>query len=639
MDEKADLYQDIAIKAKELKSLYSSTASDRRELLNHLDINNWYGLLSRREVENFLKGDSNLSVSKARKVVGILTPWLQAYKRTDKERLYVLLEYGKGKLPLTASDYGEFIKQKSFEEQSASWILLDYLIGELPSELRLLKGNQLDRFAEKMYSELPLTAVSLFTEFLEYENKKAKTQNWRYKEQRGKVHRNSTAYSLQDFSRMAYCLFNEDFCKEHELVEKACSSYKWANLWLYLAVHFFSGLRTTDIVRLPMPELLTDGSTLRILVRDNKEPDLRYLIRDMQTRIRFKPMQPNKTRSHKNVPDIKFIVPASLEKPISRILAITVSFLDGNKPGEPFIRASTRIGDIREMFGEEFAIALGGINFSSRRANKAYLQGLEYVTDQYVSDGPKGYMIAALARSHKGGIGRFPGATEIYLKDARFTGYTPEFIIREMFERGVFGFIPHVLLCAAFENDYEKLSVTNQTSLVQSIGLLPVEIERLVQMIQKKLLQARETVREMVMSQDKEAGILQRIASGTASSKDPDGLCLSVACGRGCLHPEYKACFGCKYEVYTKAIIHRLMKEYRRLSQPAGKNQDHYQAILREAVLPVIAEYIYTVPKLYPQADMDEIGGIMEAFLNGSLYGSHENSNREIRQVSDRRSS
>ena len=64
MDEKADLYTVIATKAKKLKSLYSATASDRRELLNHLDINNWYGLLSRQVKDIFLKGDSSLPMSK-----------------------------------------------------------------------------------------------------------------------------------------------------------------------------------------------------------------------------------------------------------------------------------------------------------------------------------------------------------------------------------------------------------------------------------------------------------------------------------------------------------------------------------------------------------------------------------------------
>jgi hypothetical protein len=35
---------------------------------------------------------------------------------------------------------------------------------------------------------------------------------------------------------------------------------------------------------------------------------------------------------------------------------------------------------------------------------------------------PKGYMLAALARSHKGSVGNLAKTTEIYLKDAQFSG-------------------------------------------------------------------------------------------------------------------------------------------------------------------------------------------------------------------------
>lgn len=55
-------------------------------------------------------------------------------------------------------------------------------------------------------------------------------------------------------------------------------------------------------------------------------------------------------------------------------------------------------------------------------------------------------MLAALARSHKGGIGTLPEITDLYLKDAAFSGYSPEFILMEMFERGILGFIPAMML-------------------------------------------------------------------------------------------------------------------------------------------------------------------------------------------------
>ena len=101
------------------------------------------------------------------------------------------------------------------------------------------------------------------------------------------------------------------------------------------------------------------------------------------------------------------------------------------------------------------------------------------MANTYNTDAPKGYMIAALARSHKGGIGRLPDITEAYLRDAKFSGLDAEFVIREMYERGIFGFIPHLLLESILGNEYHKLPVSAQTRLINEVGLSPLMIENI----------------------------------------------------------------------------------------------------------------------------------------------------------------
>lgn len=44
----------------------------------------------------------------------------------------------------------------------------------------------------------------------------------------------------------------------------------------------------------------------------------------------------------------------------------------------------------------------------------------------------KGYMLAALARSHKGSYGSYAEMTATYLRDAKFSGLTPEFVMSEL---------------------------------------------------------------------------------------------------------------------------------------------------------------------------------------------------------------
>ena len=168
------------------------------------------------------------------------------------------------------------------------------------------------------------------------------------------------------------------------------------------------------------------------------------LVDEMILRLKLKRLKPLKTIRHKKAPDLKLFVPGSLKTSLGIMIAISLAHHPELSPGDGFVTPSVNIRTARKFFGDDFVKALGGRNFSPRRCNKSYLQGIDIVSDDSPGK-PKGYMLASLARSHKSGIGNLSEITEIYLKDAKFTGYTPEFIIREMFERGVFSFIPCIM--------------------------------------------------------------------------------------------------------------------------------------------------------------------------------------------------
>ena len=61
--------------------------------------------------------------------------------------------------------------------------------------------------------------------------------------------------------------------------------------------------------------------------------------------------------------------------------------------------------------------------------------------------------------------------------------------------------------------------------------------------------------------------MLQNIASGNAPGRQEECLCLRTATGLACSFVDRDTCIGCGYEIYTKAAIHTLMKEYSRLCQ------------------------------------------------------------------------
>jgi hypothetical protein len=124
---------------------------------------------------------------------------------------------------------------------------------------------------------------------------------------------------------MAYCLFNEEWWERLGLVEKACESAAQANLWVFLAMHFVCGLRSTDIVRIPKPDLGVPGETFREKAVSGTVESPEAVSRDVQIRIRFRPRRPNKTMASSGIPDLKVFIPVSLEKPMGIILGIAAS--------------------------------------------------------------------------------------------------------------------------------------------------------------------------------------------------------------------------------------------------------------------------------------------------------------------------
>ena len=246
-------------------------------------------------------------------------------------------------------------------------------------------------------------------------------------------------------------------------------------------------------------------------------------------------------------------------------------------------------------------------------ANKAYLQGIE-LTAENEPGKPKGYMLAALARSHKGGIGTLPEITDLYLKDAAFSGYSPEFILMEMFERGILGFIPAMMLEKYSGEAYRKLSVTQQTKLIRILGMEAYQLEGISYTVRRAMTRAQEIVLGMTMEEI--PAVLQKLASGYAPGKQDEMLCARTAAGFGCCDPCRSSCIGCGYEVYTKAAFHLLIKEFVRISKnrdsATGTERERYKMILEKGLMPVIVEIIESFPVLYPDAEMGMILDLLE---------------------------
>lgn len=626
--ERVDIYAVAAKMAVELNSLYMGKQVCRRKLLEFMAVNEWFG------IKRIMKyGVILITEHDVEKLEKPLTLWLSAYKKPGREKINLMLLHFSEVYPITCHLYHEFVVKRAVLDEPSAWKLLDYLLSEIDKEITDYDEVELKEFANKMDTQATIQCARLFADFLHTTKYNGNfLTKWRYAfDTRDTSELVNDAYPINDFAIMAYCVFNEEMWIKQGLVEKALQSSKDADLWLFVSLHFICALRATDMARIPAPTLPYDSDTVLKKISENTfgKSEASVIVEELIIRLKLKPMKPSKTSAYENVAEFKLFVPESLRTPLGIIMAIALAHHPEILPGKPFVPVKIDTRSIRGFFGDHFIKALGNRRFTTRRCNKSYLQGIESSASMNNEPGkPKGYILAALARGHKGGIGRLAETTDIYLRDANFNGYTPEFIIREMFERGVFSFIPAILLEIYTGKEYKMLSVSSQTKLIGELGLAAHQIEWVVSAVENAFVKSKNTVKSMLQNSVKEnvGDILQNIASGNAPGRQDECLCLMTAAKISCPYPDRNSCVGCGYEIYTKTAMHTLMSEYIRLMalKNSAKNTDSWRQgeILEQAILPAISEMLEAVKLLYHDTDVTEILDIVERgldYANGSL--------------------
>ncbi|MBQ3795592.1 MAG: hypothetical protein II842_04815 [Butyrivibrio sp.] len=598
-----DLFEAVVNSADAIGSKYRDICQCRDDLLGFLDRNDWFGIETEWR-------DGHVFINEYSDIEPKIALWLKAYQRTDGERLEILLDTYHDDYPFTCERFAAFAKEHDIIDKPSGWKILDFIISHSDKDISSLTEQELDSLFSVTAESLPIVSTRLMMEFF---NECLQDGKYGYVVHKRKVKESSnTAYSFRDYSTMAYLVFNEKSWETNGLVKKALESCKYADHWLYIAVHFLGALRSTDIVRLPIPEPVYEKDVAKELLMSGTYPNSAavQVAEDFQLRLKLMPYKPSKTERFSGVPDIKLFIPESLKVAMGIMLSIKLVHLN---EGEPLINAVQDLITARKFFGEDFARAAGNRRFATRKANKAYLQGIE-LTAENEPGKPKGYMLAALARSHKGGIGTLPEITDLYLKDAAFSGYSPEFILMEMFERGILGFIPAMMLEKYSGEAYRKLTVTQQTELIRILGMEAYQLEGISFTVRRAMTRAQEIVLGMTMEEI--PVVLQKLASGYAPGKQDEMLCVRTAAGFGCCDPCRSSCVGCGYEVYTKAAFHLLIKEFVRISKKrdsaTGSERDRYKMILEKGLMPVIVEIIESFPVLYPDADMGMILDLME---------------------------
>lgn len=278
--------------------------------------------------------------------------------------------------------------------------------------------------------------------------------------------------------------------------------------------------------------------------------------------------------------------------------------------------------------GDEIGAFFKERDFSSRSANKSYLQAVAMLADDVLEQKSelniKGHFLAALARSHKGTYDEFAQTTTAYLKDAQLGQLKPEMVAKELFERGVLSMIPSMLLTIVTRGKYKELSPSQQTKMIKELNLSPSEIEKTLELsvqADTRSQKALKTVVEEQLNPEQLLKVCHRIGNGEAFSKQGESMCLLSALGKNCPFIERQHCVGCQYELQTKSTLLLLIGEFNRLNKQYHKvksdlEKGKVRAILENQLKPCITEMLQALADSYGEQVLNDYEEIIKELVS-----------------------
>ena len=538
------------------------------------------------------------------------------------------------KFPSTSELFVQFAEEEKLSETNRFY-LLDFLAYYLTKDLFLYSDAEVETLVEVATEVLTKSQGNILIQFIKWLLNKGVT---RYRvsfemTKRYTIESANGAYELDEYLELMYYLFNENYIIKNDMLCKAANSKNYADTWLYLGLHFICALRSTDLERLGHPKLTREPLEVLEAVVDGtwSSSEARRTLLSITTRLTYLNLTPNKTKNASNVAQLKFHVPESCQVLIGTLLAICEAHFQLQIPynaENPLIRQIKTYEKITSYMGEEIGNLFLERNFSSRSANKSYLQSVAMLADDVLEEKSelniKGYFLAAIARSHKGDFNEFAQTTTTYLKDAQLGQLKPEMVAKELFERGVLSMIPSMLLTIVTRGKYKKLSPSQQTQMIKSLDLTPIEIEKTLELsirADSRSQQALKTLVENNVDPEQLLTICHRIGNGEAFSKQGESMCLLSALGKLCSYDDRQHCVGCQYELQTKSTLLLLIGEFNRLNKQYQKLKNELErgkvrAILEKQIKPCLTEMLQALSEQYGEAVLSDYEDIIKELVS-----------------------
>ena len=605
-----------------LVELGASTIKHREKVSGFLLDNEWFGVSINLDDYTITEKDAE-----------VLKNHIKNYLTTPPGIKSMEAIFSK-KFPSTSELFNQFVKEQKLSK-SDTFYLLDFLAYYLTKDLFLYSDAEVETLVEVATEVLTKYLGDNLIQFIKWLLNKGVT---RYRvsfemTKRYTIESANGAYELDEYLELMYYLFNENYIIKNDMLCKAANSKNYADTWLYLGLHFICALRSTDLERLGHPKLTREPLEVLEAVVDGtwSSSEARRTLLSITTRLTYLNLTPNKTKNASNVAQLKFHVPESCQVLIGTLLAICEAHFQLQIPynaENPLIRQIKTYEKITSYMGEEIGNLFLERNFSSRSANKSYLQSVAMLADDVLEEKSelniKGYFLAALARSHKGDFNEFAQTTTTYLKDAQLGQLKPEMVAKELFERGVLSMIPSMLLTIVTRGKYKKLSPSQQTQMIKSLDLTPVEIEKTLELSIRADLRSQQALKTLVennVEPEQLLTICHRIGNGEAFSKQGESMCLLSALGKLCPYDDRQHCVGCQYELQTKSTLLLLIGEFNRLNKQYQKLKNELErgkvrAILEQQIKPCLTEMLQALSDQYGEAVLSDYEDIIKELVS-----------------------
>lgn len=553
--------------------------------------------------------------------------------KTRQEKLILLKEELAQRLPATMNHLAEFQKTCTGPLTEDIYPLYDFMAAYLTKEVNLMTNSELNSFATMLDASASKKAVesfAFFTAWLKHTQVTVYTVEIRVKKRADSSA--TDAMDMNTICQMFFFYFNESVITEKSMLVKACLERRYADTLLYICIHLLCSLRDTDIERLPRPQVSSPKDILASIQKGTlTDEEAVEAIRSIMDHLyRINPV-PNKTSDSEMVDSLYLFIPPSVEAYMGKLFLICEAHLLASETEEDVFLSARATGywDLLEMMGPEAAEPFLERDICPTAFSKSFMQGLALMATQEgegssLERAMLAYQMAARARSHKGGFGSFAETTTIYLRDNSLTGLNASMIACELFERGILSNIPSMLLSLVSQGTFETIPFTQQTKLIQGLGLDAIEVEQVMQTFMEARARSMAVIQDVLGKPDKERQseirkYLHNLAAGVASGKEEGTLCFMTALNKPCPYPCLTGCLSCRYRIDTRTTLSQLGGEYKRakrLMEDAScqGEQLKYNLILNQYLVPAIADALSAADQEFGSKGMD----FMEMVINES---------------------